>query len=120
MEGPELLGRGGRPACDYPTCLYCVGRERRGVSSTRHYSTISEGWEYDSTSAAGGWESPKGTTVESEPGARRPLAGPALEGPVYSRAMRIALTRTRRVNGASSRPVSQAYMLLRVDGPSIT
>ncbi len=66
-----------------------------------------------------GWESPKGTTVESEPGARSPLASPAMEGPVYSRAMRIALTRTRRVRGASSRPVSQAYMLLRVDGPSI-
>ena len=62
---------------------------------------------------------PKEATVESEPGARRPLASPAMEGPVYSRAMRIAVTRTRRVNGASSRPVSQAYMLLRVDGPSI-
>ena len=133
MEGPELLGRGGRPACDYPTCLYCVGRERRGVSSTRRYSTISEGWEYDSTSAAGGWESPKGTTVESEPmghgGGGSPIRAMRMalnSKPLHRRAvkfrwaMRIALTRTRRVNGASSRPVSQAYMLLRVDGPSIT
>ena len=44
---------------------------------------------------------------------------PCIGGLIISRAMRIALTRTRRLRGASSRLVSQAYMLLRVDGPSI-
>ena len=81
MEGPELLGRGGRPACDYPTCLYCVGRERRGVSSTRRYSTISEGWEYDSTSAAV-WT---GTSERSDGGVRaggtKAPGGPCIGGP---------------------------------------
>ena len=32
MEGPGLLGRGGRPACDYPMCLLArLDEVRRGV-----------------------------------------------------------------------------------------
>ena len=112
-------GAGGQPAIT--PRVFTVLDERGGVSRPQDATRPSR--RDGSTTQLPplcGQGSPKEATVESEPGARRPLASPALEGPVYSRAMRIALTRTRRVNGASSRPVSQAYMLLRVDGPSIT
>ena len=87
-------------------------------SSTSLRSTIRRDGSAYSLPPLGGWGSPKGTAVESAGGTKAP-SQPCIEGLVYSRAMRIALTRTRRMNGASSRLVSQAYMLLRVDGPSI-
>ena len=87
-------------------------------SSTSLRSTIRRDGSAYSLPPLGGWGSPKGTAVESAGGTKAP-SQPCIEGLVYSRAMRIALTRTRRMNGASSRLVTQAYILLRVDGPSI-
>ena len=87
-------------------------------SSTSLRSTIRREGSAYSLPPLGGWGSPKGAAVESAGGTRAP-SQPCIGGLVYSRAMRIALTRTRRMNGASSRLVSQAYILLRVDGPSI-
>ena len=87
-------------------------------SSTSLHSTIRRDGSAYSLPPLGGRGSPKGTAVESAGGTKAP-SQPCNGGLVYSRAMRIALTRTRRVSGASSRLVSQAYMLRRVDGPSI-
>ena len=53
MEGPGLLGRGGRPACDDPT--WSLLRRTREVGSFvhRHRSTIRMDGSADSTSLAG-------------------------------------------------------------------
>ena len=113
----DSWARGGRPACDDPTWLCCGGRGEWGVLVHKPALDHSEGWERLLTSAAG-WGSPKGAAVEYAGGTKAP-SQPCIGGLVYSRALRIALTRTRRVRGSSSRLVSQAYMLLRVYGPSI-
>ena len=109
--------RGGGPACDYPTWPCCGGRGEWGVLVHKPALDHSEGWERLLTSAAGGGDLRRngGGVCWGHEGPSQPC----IEGLVYSRAMRIALTRTRRMNGASSRLVTQAYILLRVDGPSI-
>ena len=120
MEGPGLLGRGGRPACDNPTCLYCGGRERWGVLVRKTLgSTIRKNGSTNPLPSSTERNSPMVTTVESHKGLMALSQALHRRAVIFRWAMRIALTRTRRVSGASSRLVSQAYMLLRVDGPSI-
>ena len=111
--------RGGGPACDYPTWPCCGGRGEWGVLVHKPALDHSEGW-----GAPTHFRRWVGGDLRRERrwsllGARKAPSQPCIEGLVYSRAMRIALTRTRRMNGASSRLVTQAYILLRVDGPSI-
>ena len=127
MEGPGLggdgrsgargHGAGGQPAIT-PRGPAVADEVSGEFSSTSLRSTIRRDGSAYSLPPLGGWGSPKGTAVESAGGTKAP-SQPCIEGLVYSRAMRIALTRTRRMNGASSRLVTQAYILLRVDGPSI-
>ena len=120
MEGPRLGGSGRGASLRLPHVALLWWTMVSGeLSSTSLRSTIrrEDGSAY-SLPPLGGWGSPKGTAVESAGGTKAP-SQPCIEGLVYSRAMRIALTRTRRMNGASSRLVTQAYILLRVDGPSI-
>ena len=96
--GDFWAGAGGQPAIT--PRVFAVADERGGESRPQDATRPSR--RDGSTTQhppLGGWESPKGTTVESGPGARRPLASPAMEGSAYSRAMRIALTQTRRVRG---------------------
>ena len=110
-------GAGGQPAIT-PRGPAVADEVSGEFSSTSLRSTIRRDGSAYSLPPLGGWGSPKGTAVESAGGTKAP-SQPCIEGLVYSRAMRIALTRTRRMNGASSRLVTQAYILLRVDGPSI-
>ena len=114
---PRGLGAGGQPAIT-PRGPAVADEVSGEFSSTSLRSTIRRDGSAYSLPPLGGWGSPKGTAVESAGGTKAP-SQPCIEGLVYSRAMRIALTRTRRMNGASSRLVTQAYILLRVDGPSI-
>ena len=61
-------------------------------SSTSLRSTIRREGSAYSLPPLGGWGSPKGAAVESAGGTRAP-SQPCIGGLVYSRAMRIALTR---------------------------
>ena len=116
-SGARGHGAGGQPAIT-PRGPAVADEVSGEFSSTSLRSTIRRDGSAYSLPPLGGWGSPKGTAVESAGGTKAP-SQPCIEGLVYSRAMRIALTRTRRMNGASSRLVTQAYILLRVDGPSI-
>ena len=116
-SGTRGHGAGGQPAIT-PRGPAVADEVSGEFSSTSLRSTIRRDGSAYSLPPLGGWGSPKGTAVESAGGTKAP-SQPCIEGLVYSRAMRIALTRTRRMNGASSRLVTQAYILLRVDGPSI-
>ena len=116
-SGTRGRGAGGQPAIT-PRGPAVADEVSGEFSSTSLRSTIRRDGSAYSLPPLGGWGSPKGTAVESAGGTKAP-SQPCIEGLVYSRAMRIALTRTRRMNGASSRLVTQAYILLRVDGPSI-
>ena len=116
-SGARGHGAGGQPAIT-PRGPAVADKVSGEFSSTSLRSTIRRDGSAYSLPPLGGWGSPKGTAVESAGGTKAP-SQPCIEGLVYSRAMRIALTRTRRMNGASSRLVTQAYILLRVDGPSI-
>ena len=53
MEGPGLVCGRREASLRLPHVSLLRRTREVGVSSARRYSTITEGWEYDSTSAAG-------------------------------------------------------------------
>ena len=115
------LGQGREASLRLPhVSLLCWTREAGCLVHKTLGSTIRRNGSTNPLPSSTERNSPMVTTVESHKGSMALSQALHWRAVIFRWAMRIALTRTRRVNGASSRPVSQAYMLLRVDGPSIT